>query len=393
VLVFFDTEATVNEFLQSPYAKSFDKVNTIVETTLDKDFYIKKATTEKQVTLLSRLFGRGLDFHCRDEAVISAGGVHVIQTFLSECFSEEVQIKGRTARQGQKGSYRLILKVTDLVGMSIKNQEIDEARKSASLYSFLNTKRVEFADAKSKERTKVVQRAQQNHDRTLKFQDKLKMYSPVDRVDALTQLMDLQSVEVSSKNPVLLHTVVVIDVSSSMSVQDAKPTKPELVQKVNNRLGAVLEALDNYVAKRVQANSADLVSVIAFNSKVTLSLEAVPVTSFKLSQLSQLVASGGTDFGPPLLHAEQLLLKHPPNHHIPFVFFLSDGGGSYQAGVVQRMKQKHTNFRLDALIFGNDLSGEANLKAIATEGGGNLLKTAASLEELDQVMGFLDKNF
>jgi len=35
--------------------------------------------------------------------------VHVIQTFISEMESESTQIEGRTARQGQRGSYELIL--------------------------------------------------------------------------------------------------------------------------------------------------------------------------------------------------------------------------------------------------------------------------------------------
>jgi preprotein translocase subunit SecA len=44
------------------------------------------------------MFGRGTDFICFDKDVDAAGGVLVIQTFLSEDYSEEVQIKGRTAR-------------------------------------------------------------------------------------------------------------------------------------------------------------------------------------------------------------------------------------------------------------------------------------------------------
>ena len=48
---------------------------------------------------MTRIFGRGLDFKSNDKKMNNDGGVHVIQTFLSEEFSEEVQIKGRTARQ------------------------------------------------------------------------------------------------------------------------------------------------------------------------------------------------------------------------------------------------------------------------------------------------------
>lgn len=48
---------------------------------------------------MDRNFGRGTDFICLDPDVNDAGGVVVIQTFLSEDLSEEVQIQGRTARQ------------------------------------------------------------------------------------------------------------------------------------------------------------------------------------------------------------------------------------------------------------------------------------------------------
>jgi hypothetical protein len=37
----------------------------------------------------------------------------VIQTFLSLDICEEVQTKGRTSRQGQDGSYQLILNTED----------------------------------------------------------------------------------------------------------------------------------------------------------------------------------------------------------------------------------------------------------------------------------------
>ena len=38
-----------------------------------------------------------------------AGGVHVIQAFFSEDMATEVQVQGRTARQGKSGTYSLIL--------------------------------------------------------------------------------------------------------------------------------------------------------------------------------------------------------------------------------------------------------------------------------------------
>lgn len=70
---------------------------------------IVQATRPGNITLLSKAFGRGTDFVISDRRVKEAGGLHVIQTFVSEEESEDVQIAGRTARQGQKGTYEMIL--------------------------------------------------------------------------------------------------------------------------------------------------------------------------------------------------------------------------------------------------------------------------------------------
>lgn len=51
----------------------------------------------------------GTDFQCNDDELNNSGGLHVIQTFFSKETSEETQIKGRTARQGNRGSYSLVL--------------------------------------------------------------------------------------------------------------------------------------------------------------------------------------------------------------------------------------------------------------------------------------------
>lgn len=56
---------------------------------------------------MTRDYGRGTDFKVFDESIFTLGthgGLHVIQTFLSVENSEEVQIRGRTARQGDRKS-------------------------------------------------------------------------------------------------------------------------------------------------------------------------------------------------------------------------------------------------------------------------------------------------
>ena len=86
-----------------------------------------------KVTLLTRKFGRGLDFK-PSKAVNASGGVLVVQTFYSSAESEQIQVMGRTARQGEQGSYRLILCAEHLqakFGVAYKAGTSNKALKAA----------------------------------------------------------------------------------------------------------------------------------------------------------------------------------------------------------------------------------------------------------------------
>eukprot|EP00980_Cylindrotheca_fusiformis_P018989 scaffold6361_cov124-Cylindrotheca_fusiformis.AAC.2 len=118
VIVFFRSMSQIRDFSSSPFFQKLGRKKKILSEELmaaEKDFVINKAATAGQVTLCPAVFGRGTDFFCKDGKVAENGGVHVIQTFLSEERSEEVQIQGRTARQGKQGSYKLVLLEDDLV--------------------------------------------------------------------------------------------------------------------------------------------------------------------------------------------------------------------------------------------------------------------------------------
>lgn len=65
------------------------------------------------ITLFTAPYGRGTDFVVYD-LIVENVGVSVIQAFLSEEESEQIQIKGRTARQGKKGEYQLVLNMQEL---------------------------------------------------------------------------------------------------------------------------------------------------------------------------------------------------------------------------------------------------------------------------------------
>jgi Mg-chelatase subunit ChlD len=117
VIVFFRDNSRMNEFTSSAFYRKLSRQKKLLTEDMsaaDKEFVINKAATSGQITVCSAVFGRGTDFFCKDERVQKNGGVHVIQTFLSVERSEEIQIQGRTARQGKKGSYQMVLLESDL---------------------------------------------------------------------------------------------------------------------------------------------------------------------------------------------------------------------------------------------------------------------------------------
>ena len=117
VIVFFENNVRLKEFTESSFYGKLGRNKKLLTEDLnagDKDFVISKAATSGHITISTAVFGRGTDFFCKDETVQKNGGVHIIQTFLSKEQSEEIQIQGRTARQGKKGSYQMILLDSDL---------------------------------------------------------------------------------------------------------------------------------------------------------------------------------------------------------------------------------------------------------------------------------------
>lgn len=95
----------------------------------------------RTVTFIHCDYGRGCDFVCRDSATKAKGGVHVICTFPPTKKADEVQIRGRTGRQGESGSFEQIIHwdVCAKFGLNDEDQAQLEERKGA----FIDEKREE----------------------------------------------------------------------------------------------------------------------------------------------------------------------------------------------------------------------------------------------------------
>ncbi|CAF2540249.1 unnamed protein product [Rotaria sp. Silwood2] len=237
VFVFFESEEKLKTFYESKALESIkDFVVYLTEeaSLTEKENLIKRATGSGQVTLFTKAFGRGTDFICHDPSVTSNGGIHVIQTFLSEEISEEVQIKGRTARQGDYGSYSMILLDDDLEKFQIGKSDIQDIRDGrgglamtyASMYDFLNDKRMIFFKFQYEANAKYVEQAKSRDKISQEFLLKLKSGD----IDSIRKFLidENKGVEGTSSS----RTVCLMDATGSMS---------QLLQKSKNTVDIMFE--------------------------------------------------------------------------------------------------------------------------------------------------------
>ncbi|CAF1453216.1 unnamed protein product [Adineta ricciae] len=153
--------ATQNEIYVGENCESIDRERFI------RDEY---AGHHGKVTLLTRELGRGVDFQT-EPIVNQNGGMHVIQTFFSENIREEIQIRGRTARKDEPGSYELIVCLQHLrnPGLSGMNTWKFTAVTKDTTYKELDRQRTEFVNKSCQEKIRTIEGNSGNHKRTLSF--------------------------------------------------------------------------------------------------------------------------------------------------------------------------------------------------------------------------------
>ncbi|CAF1411630.1 unnamed protein product [Adineta steineri] len=184
VLIFFKNETLLDEFHKScagdlgvkPYFITQNKTFDGKEEKHYNDSDVKKLIKDEyaghhgKVTLLTKEFGRGVDFQSETK-VNEKGGIHVIQTFFSIDIKEEIQIKGRTARKDEQGSYELILCLEHLQQFNIEGGKILKYAgiTKDTTYDELNSQREEKTNSFCQDKLKTIEKNQQIHSRTLAF--------------------------------------------------------------------------------------------------------------------------------------------------------------------------------------------------------------------------------
>ncbi len=233
VLVFFESTKILLEYYNSNAASQLkSKIRMVTEevSVVDKENIIRQATSPGSVTILSREFGRGTDFIIYDERVSQAGGVHVIQTFLSEEFSEQVQIRGRSARQGCKGSYSMLLSYANLEKFGIKEfgpgGSVNEMKTTGRYEKNLNEKRRLFFEDKYKDTVQYVVQIAEDHRKAMDFRNALASVPIAGEHGSVSKqvethivsfLQDRNKSRVIEAPAFITRTLVLMDATGSMS--------------------------------------------------------------------------------------------------------------------------------------------------------------------------------
>jgi hypothetical protein len=236
VLVFFESKSTLDEFYNSQaflplkeYAAILTEEDNL--TLLEKDKFVKDATRTGMVNLITKAFGRGTDFVCRDDFVQANGGVHVLQTFLSEQLSEEIQIKGRTARQGDLGSYSMVLREKSLEKFLITAADIESHQ--ANLYELINHKRNVFFEGQYGSNKEFIEHSKNEHNESLEF-----LRNISDENIKLIKDFLLKKNKGNERKNICSRTVVLMDATGSMAglLTQAKNTVGKMFERAQDIL-------------------------------------------------------------------------------------------------------------------------------------------------------------
>ena len=327
VLVFFETEAKMEAFAKSSYTVGSAVMITSAET--DMKFHVKQATRKGAVYLFARDHGRGIDFTCKDPDVNAAGGVHVIQTFLSMERSEEVQIRGRTARQNKKGQYSLVTLASDFAEkLDISLIKLDEWTKAGKLYKELDRNRLKFSQEAARSQHEAAKLSLDKHKKTAEFQKQLeKATSPGARGTTVHAKMEAATRAVKflqGQNKYVrqgnggVKAVLALDGTCSMSA---------VLTKTKAAIGQMLQRLQTVLDEEGVTTGYELQIVVYRNYNANTAEELLQVSTWEASpeRLEAFLDDAPAEYGWGN-EAIELALAHANEEDADLVVIIGDAG-------------------------------------------------------------------
>jgi len=343
VLIFFRNAAELANFRDSSYFAKYKAEALVLSERAatnaeDREHIITGATRQGQVTLATRIYGRGTDFKIHDDRMEKCGGMHVIQTFFSRDLSEEIQIMGRCARQGCRGSYSQVL----LGGLDKTPDEIDKWD-AAEVHSKLAALRAQEGEAEVQTLREMAKERKQEHEVLARS---LKAFQLGQTAGLATLAKRYNSPGGLTIGPNGMHVVFCLDESGSMSFNWMAPWK-ELVSAFN-------AFWDNEAAK-AGTGPPMYASVVQFGRTARTTIGMMPIQGAAPELSPQW---SGTCFHPATVMAQDLINQHgPSNGYTAVVVFMSDGAAGDAAPAAQVLgalaKQHPGQFESHTVGFGD----------------------------------------
>jgi len=283
----------------------------------------------------------------------ACGGLHVLQTFFSVDLSEEVQMQGRSARQGNKGSYSLVLHIDSLAQQFDEKVQTINGWPAESVYAELAKLRETHAAGEVQSLREMAAKRKKEHSI---LADGLKASSS-GKVDAMERVMRRYNTAtglVMGGNG--LHIIFCLDESFSMR---------------GKAWAELVSAFNRFWQTRVaeQSTMPEYASVVQFSNKarVTHQMQAVNGQAPSID-----FVGGGTEFVPPIEHVKKLVGSHgPAQGYTTVVVFMSDGGACDAPGAANSLEQlaaEHQNqFACYTVGFGE--SASRTLESMAFSNG------------------------
>ncbi|KAL4496499.1 hypothetical protein ABPG72_014729 [Tetrahymena utriculariae] len=291
VLVFFSTKEILMEYHDSEQFRNLKtsfKIQIMTEenTIEERKQIIQEATYSGRITMMTRIFCRGIDFRVLDTTLFQNYGIHVIQIFFSEDKSEEIQAKGRTARQGEEGSYSMILEL-DMLQAFIKSDEEKHQMSQRNLcYDIIdNNRQTNFEiDFKSN--------MQYNQKTSIKYHKQSETFLTLLKNSKYTEVKKyLLQLNLGSKESKIFKTLIALDATGSMS---------GLITQAKNTIQTTFEQARDILQQEGYDPQCFLVMISFFRSYSSKWDQIFQTTGWennanKLRQfLQRVVATGGT---------------------------------------------------------------------------------------------------
>ena len=290
----------------------------------------------------------------------------MIQAFVSYDISEEIQIQGRTARQGKSGTYSLILAESEIVKLGLDAARVQNMQ-AEECYRHLEIARKKVQSERSKKMDEVLAKANELDDQSHAYFDALtdgKCKSARERLHSLYKQLGMGSARLSGQ----YHVVCCYDESGSM----------------NGKPWADLRQAHQTCMGKLQQMTGVKVSMVQFGKYAHTVLQFADAQQAAQTNLS-FGQQGDTKFKPPLQQAFQLLQIGLQEHSnlTPVLLFMSDGvnGDGSCFETIRSMEQEIPGLVLHAVIFNRpDSPALREMVEAATDGHFHVSADGVSLK-------------